>query len=92
MINCPDHGMTDSAKTCIHVWAGTKTRVHMETCIARNECLHALTVCRHCIDQYGKQIEDMRWEDGPVPMCFECLNEWNMSIEQGNLLDRFSQE
>jgi hypothetical protein len=91
MIQCSIHGLTDIGQACRHVGIARDTGNLESTHVARDAFAVAVLICSHCLARYGLKVSDMKDEDGPVAVCFDCLIDWHAKTGQGDLLSRYKQ-
>lgn len=83
MIRCEIHGLQFLSQTCSHVRSAAKTGEMVTTHVARDAFGDVVTICPHCLARYGLRIIRMD-EDGPVPVCVDCLIKWHAETGQGD--------
>jgi hypothetical protein len=87
MIQCSIHGLTDLAQTCRHIAEAKAAAVRDQAHVARDIYGSPILLCERCLARCGRVIADV-WEDGPVPVCEDCLIAWHAATGQGDLVAR----
>jgi len=86
LYKCQVHGLTDGAQVCQHVLTWMRANARERTFVIRDRFRVPILVCPDCFSEHGDPTEDLG-QNGPHVTCFDHLEAWYRSTDQGVLTD-----